>query len=125
MFKDAGCYRFCEKLQGYHHGIAEAFSKIFDGAKVKLSPMEMQIDEASVAIANEMLEEGERWFKTTAIKDIEFRSYLKPKFQIIISQKDFPRNYWEDKWWKLLKVIQVYITCEGRYGKVMLYHLGV
>jgi hypothetical protein len=28
----------------------------------------------------------------------------------------------EDKWKKLLKVIQVYITCEGRYGRVMLYH---
>jgi hypothetical protein len=28
MFKDAGCYRFCEKLQGYHQGIAEAFAKI-------------------------------------------------------------------------------------------------
>jgi hypothetical protein len=28
----------------------------------------------------------------------------------------------EDKWQKFLKVIQVYITCEGRYGRVMLYH---
>ena len=80
MFKDAGCYRFCEKLQGYHQGIAEAFAKSFDGVKVKLGPLEMQIDEASVTVATEMPGEGERWFKTTAIKDIEFRSYLKLEF---------------------------------------------
>jgi hypothetical protein len=122
MFKDAGCYRFCEKLQGYHQGIAEAFAKSFDGAKVQLGPLEMQIDEASIVAATEMPGEGERWFKTTAIKDIEFRSYLKPEFQSIIWQRDVPRNYLEDKWKKLLKVIQVYITCEGRYGRVMLYH---
>jgi len=28
----------------------------------------------------------------------------------------------EEKWKKLLKVIQVYITCEGRYGRVMMYY---
>jgi hypothetical protein len=28
----------------------------------------------------------------------------------------------EEKWQHLLKAIQVYITCEGRYGRVMFYH---
>jgi hypothetical protein len=26
MFRDAGCYRYCEKLQGFHQGVAEAFA---------------------------------------------------------------------------------------------------
>jgi hypothetical protein len=77
MFKDAGCYRFCKIIQGYHQGIGEAFAKSFDGAKVKLGPLEMQKDEASVVAETEMPEEGDRWFKTTAIKDIEFIPYLK------------------------------------------------
>jgi hypothetical protein len=62
MFKDEGCYRFCETLQGYYHGIAEAFAKIFDGVKVKLGPLEMQIDEASVSAATKIPGESERWF---------------------------------------------------------------
>jgi len=49
MFKEAGCYRYCEKLQGYHQGVVEAFAQRFDGEKVTLGPMVMQIDEASVA----------------------------------------------------------------------------
>jgi hypothetical protein len=31
-------------------------------------------------------------------------------------------SYLEEKWKHLLKTIQVYITCEGRYSRVMIYH---
>ena len=31
LFKDAGCYRFCEKIQGSHQQVAEAFAFTFDG----------------------------------------------------------------------------------------------
>jgi hypothetical protein len=84
MFKESGCDRYCEKLQGYHQGVAEAFAQSFDGAKVTLGPMVMQIDEASVKTSTKMPRQGERWFKTTITKDIEFKSYLKPEFQSII-----------------------------------------
>ena len=33
FFKDAGCYRFCEKIQGSHQQVAKAFSLSFDGSK--------------------------------------------------------------------------------------------
>jgi hypothetical protein len=122
LFKEAGCYRFCQKLQGYHQGITEAFSKSFDGFKVQLGPVVMQIDEASVAAATKMPGEGERWFKTTSIKEVDFRSFLKEEHQNMKWQKDIPRSYLEEKWQTLLKMIQVYITCEGRYGRTMLYH---
>jgi len=47
---------------------------------VQLGPLEMQIDEESIVITNDMPVEGDMWFNTTAIKDIEFRSYLKLEF---------------------------------------------
>ena len=34
LFQDVGCYRFCEKIQGSHQQVAEAFSLSFDGSKV-------------------------------------------------------------------------------------------
>ncbi len=66
--------------------------------------------------------EGEMWFKTNNMKDIECRSYPNLEYQSIIWKKDIPKTYLEDKWQQLLKVIQVYITCEGRYGRFKLYH---
>jgi hypothetical protein len=37
-------------------------------------------------------------------------------------KKEIPKSYLEEKWQILLKIIQVYITCEGRYGRNMFYH---
>ena len=34
FFKDAGYYKFCEKIQGSHQQLAEEFSLSFDGSKV-------------------------------------------------------------------------------------------
>lgn len=58
-FKEAGRFRFYQKLQRFHQGVAEAFSRSYDGARVKLGPMELLVDEASVAMAIEMPREGE------------------------------------------------------------------
>ena len=33
FFKDVGCYRLCEKIQGSHQQVAEAFALSFDGSK--------------------------------------------------------------------------------------------
>ena len=33
FFKDAGYYRFCEKIQGSHQQVAESFALSFDGYK--------------------------------------------------------------------------------------------
>jgi hypothetical protein len=97
LFKEVGFYSFFQNLHGYHQGITEAFSKIFDGFKVQLRPVVMQIDESNVAAATKMPDEGERWFKTTSIKEIDFRSFLKEEHQNMKWQKDIPRSYLEEK----------------------------
>jgi hypothetical protein len=91
MFKDIGCYRFYEKLQGFHQGVAEAFALTFHEAKAKVGTIEVQVDEAIVAVVTEMPRTGERWFKSTTIKDIEFRYYLKPEQKCITLKKNIPQ----------------------------------
>ena len=51
MFRDAGYYGFYEKLQGFHQGMAEAFTLNFDRAKAKVGTIEVHVDEAIVAVA--------------------------------------------------------------------------
>ena len=83
MFRDVGCYRFCEKLQIFHQGVAEAFVLTFDGAKARVGTIEVQVNEAIIAATTEMSRTGERWFKSTTNKDIEFMSYLNPEQKCI------------------------------------------
>jgi hypothetical protein len=65
---------------------------------------------------------GDCWFKSTVPSNIEFRSYLLPIHKDLIWKKDIPMSFLEPKWQSLLKAIFVYITCEGRYNRVMFYH---
>ena len=101
MFKDAGC--FCEKIQGSHQQVAEDFALTFDGRKAVIGKEEFQVDEALIDEVIEIPRTGENWFKTTVTKNVEFRSYLKPKHKNIVWKKNIPTSYLKEKWQHLLK----------------------
>ena len=122
LFKYTGYYRLCDKIQGSQQQVAEAFSLSFDGLKVVIGREEFQVDEALIAEVTELPRTRESWFKTTITKNLEFRSYLKPKHKNIVWKKSIPTTWLEENWQHLLKAIPVYITCEGRYNRVMIYH---
>ena len=78
--------------------MVEAFSLTFDGSKVVIGKEEFQVDEALVAKVTDLPRTGERWFKTTATKNIEFRSYLQPQHKSITWNKSIPTSWLEEKW---------------------------
>jgi len=80
------------------------------------------VDEAAIASTTSLPRTGQSWFKTTVTKNLDFRSYLKTKFQSITWKKIIHVSYLEDEWQVLFKGIQLYITSGGRYDKLMLYH---
>ena len=80
------------------------------------------MDETLIAEVTELPRTGEKWFKTTITKNLEFRSYLKPEHRNVVWKKSVPSTWLEERWKQLLKTILVYITCEGRYNREMIYH---
>jgi hypothetical protein len=102
--------------------VAEAFTLNFDEKKAIIDQDEFEIDEALIAEVKELPTTGEKWLTITVIKNVEFGTYLKPEQRGWIWKKDIPISFHEDKWKQLLKDIMVYITCEGRYNRVMIYH---
>jgi hypothetical protein len=122
-FSDAGCMGYVEKLQnGCHQTIAEAFAKTYDGNKAYVGSLEIIVDEDAIATVTSLPRSGQSWFKTTATKNLNFRAYLKEEFRNDAWKKSMPVSHLEDEWQDLFKGIQLYITSEGRYDKLMLYH---
>ena len=68
FFKDAGCYKFCKKIQVSHQQFAEASSLSFDGSKTLIVKEEFLVDETLIAEVTELPRTGEKWFKTTITK---------------------------------------------------------
>ena len=58
-FRRVSCYRFCEKMQGYHKKIAIDFTLNFDGIKTKVGPLEIAVTPDSIAAATEIPRQGE------------------------------------------------------------------
>ena len=100
----------------------EAFTLSFDGSKAVIGKEEFLVDETLIAEVTELPRIGEKWFKTTITKNVEFRSYLKHEHRNAAWKKSVPSTWLEERWQQLFKVILVYITCEGRYNRVMIYH---
>jgi hypothetical protein len=122
FFKQVGCFSYCEKLEIFHQQLSEAFALSYDGRRATIGKEEFIVDEASIAEITGLPRTGECWFKTTIPANIEFRSYLQPQHKTLIWKKDIPISFLETKWQALLKAIFAYITCEGRYNRVMFYH---
>ena len=95
-FQDASCYRFCEKIQGSHQQVAEAFALSFDGSKAVIGKEEFHIDETLVTELTKPPCTGEKWFKNTIPKDVEFRSYLKPEHRGVVWKKSVPSSWLDE-----------------------------
>ena len=91
-----GCYKFYEKIQGFHKQVAEVFSLSFDGSKAVIGKEEFLIDETLITKVTEFPSIGEKWFKTTIPKDVEFRSYLKPEHRGMVWKKSVPSSWLEE-----------------------------
>ena len=87
IFKDLGCYRFCENIHRSHQQVVQSFTISFDGSRTVIGKEEFQVDEALIVEVTELPRTGETWFKTTIIKNVEFRSYLKPEHKNIVWKK--------------------------------------
>ena len=48
------------------------------------------VDETLIAEVIKLPRTGEKWFKTTITKDVEFRSYLKPEHRGVVWKKSVP-----------------------------------
>ena len=122
FFKTAQVFDYCEKLTSFNQPLAEAFALSYNGRIVKFGREEFHVDEAAIAECTGLPRTGQSWFKTTKATDIEFRSYLLPAHKETIRKRNFPITFLEPQWQTLLKAIFVYITCEGRYHRVLHYH---
>jgi hypothetical protein len=84
--------------------------------------LELIVDEATITSTTGLPRIGQSWFKTIVTKNLDFRSYLKTKFRSITWKKSIHVSYLEEEWKVLFKGIHIYITLEGRYDKLILYH---
>jgi hypothetical protein len=123
VFQRVGCLSFCQNMQRGHPEVARQFALHFDGIKTKVGNLEFEVSEASIAATTEIPNTGERWFKSMILNAAFSKDFLKPDYQKDNLSKGVPRSHLVEGFDKMLKIIQRYFTCEGRFNMIYQYHI--
>jgi hypothetical protein len=122
-FQRVGCLDFCEKMQRGHPEVSKKFALNFNGVKTKVGTLDFEVTEQSISTTTEIPVQGEKWFKAMSLKSAFSKDFLKPEYQEDNLSKGVPRNHMLEYFDKMIKVIQRYFTCEGRFNMVYQYHI--
>lgn len=114
---------FLQNFQGYNDAISLAFAQTFDVKRAKVGNLQLKITEQSCSEAIGLPSSGDHFFNGGQLHIPNYAVFLKLACQLLIWAKGVLRTYIQDQWNPLLTMIQCFLTYEGRYAIVFLYHI--
>jgi hypothetical protein len=122
-FQRVGCLSFCQNMQRGHPEVEKEFALHFDGRKTKFGDLEFEVIEASISVATWIPITGEKWFNVMVLSSAFAKDLFKLEYQVNELSKSIPRSQLVEQFDRLLKIIQRYFTCEGRFNTLYHYHI--
>jgi hypothetical protein len=115
---------FFEKFDGFCEGVALEFAHSFDGERATVGNLTIRITEDSIALVTGLPQIGERYFKTKHFKDKSWVPFISRSRVVAVNwKKGIPRSWLVLPCDELAYLIQKFITCEGRFSIIYLYHI--
>jgi hypothetical protein len=94
----------------------------FDGCRAKVGDIQLEIDEQFISSATGLPATGQRWFKNCKVEEVPWTLLFLSR-KVTSCDRGMPISALKPRWHDTLMVIKQFVTCEGRYGLVFLYHL--
>jgi hypothetical protein len=95
----------------------------FDEIKTKFGTLELQVSKETIETTIDMPNIVERWFNTMNLNASFSKEFLKLECQGDNLSKGFPKSHTIEGFDNMLRVIQSYFTCEGRFNIIYQYHI--
>jgi hypothetical protein len=120
--EEFGWLSFIQKFDGFNLGVARKFALTFDGCRAKVRDVQLKIDEQFLSLATGFPITGQRWSKNCKVEEVPWTLLFQSR-KVSSCDKGLPVTMLKQRWHDLLMIIKQFITCEGWYGFVFLYHL--
>jgi hypothetical protein len=85
--------------------------------------LEFEVIEASISAARGIPISGEKWFKSMDLSSDYAKYLFKAKYQGNGFSESMPRSQLIEQFDRILKIIERYFTCEGRFNTLYEYHI--
>jgi hypothetical protein len=120
--QDNGWLMFVQRFEGFNLFVAQQFALTFDGCRAKIGDIQLEFSEELIVSATGLATMGQRWFKKSKVEEVPWPLlFLSQK--VTSCDRGMPISTIKPRWHDLLMVVKQFVTCEGRYGLVFLYHL--
>jgi hypothetical protein len=117
-----GWLPFIKKFDGYNPIVARQFALSFDGYRAKVGDVQLEINEQFLSSATRLPVTGQKSSKSCKVDDVPWTLLFQSR-TVNSCDKGLPAKMLKPRWYDLLMIIKKFITCEGRYGFVFLFHL--
>jgi hypothetical protein len=119
-FKRMGRWRFCQNLEGHHLEVSRDFLQNYKKGKTQVGPFEIQLKTYLIVEVTYIPRTRELWFKEKKLeKEDRCQDMLKLEHRGSNLVKGVPSNWMLEEHDKLLLIIQIFLTCEGRYSWIL------
>jgi hypothetical protein len=120
--EEFGWLPLIRRFDGYNPSVARQFALTFDGCRAKVGDVKLEINEQFLSLATSLPTTGQKWSKNCKVEDVPWTLLFQSRM-VNSYDKVLPVNLLKQYWHDLLMITKQFITCEGRYGFVFLYHL--
>jgi hypothetical protein len=120
--EEFGWLPFICKFDDYNPGVARQFALTFDGCRAKVGDVQLEINERFLSMATSLPAMGQRWSKNCKVEDVPWALLFQSR-KVNSCDRGLPTNMLKQRWNDLLMILKQFITCEGRYNFVFMYHL--
>jgi hypothetical protein len=120
--EEYGWLSFIKKFDGFNTSVARQFALSFDGCRAKVGDVQLEITEQSLSLATGLPVKGQKWSKSYKVCDVPWTLLFRSR-AVRSCNKGLPAKMLKPRWHDLLMILKQFITCEGRYGFVFLFHL--
>jgi hypothetical protein len=120
--EEFGWLSFIRKFDGFNISVARQFALSFDGCRAKVGDVQLEITEQSLSLATSLPVKGQKWSKSYKVNDVPWTLLFRSR-TVRSCNKGLPAKMLKPRWYDLLMIIKQFVTCEGRYGFVFLFHL--
>jgi hypothetical protein len=120
--EDSGWLTFVKRFEGFNLCVARQFAMTFDGCRDKVGDIQLEIDEHFFSSATGLPASGQRWFNNCKVEEVPWTLLFQSR-KVTSCDRGMPISMLKPRWHDLLMILKQFVTCEGRYGFVFLYHL--
>jgi hypothetical protein len=117
-----GWLAFIRKFDGYDLTVARQFALSFDGCRAKVGDVQLEITEEFLSLATSLPAKGQKWSKSCKVDEVPWTLLFQSR-TVNSCDRGLPAKMLKPRWYDLLMIIKRFVTCEGRYGFIFLFHL--